>query len=253
MSPRRAHWPIVVPDTPASSPASEARKLPCGRALVGAGTLLPSHVAMTLDAREKGRAHPRSATNEQDTGNTRVQVALLTAAHQRSDRAPARAQEGPRLASRAADARRPPPPAPELHAEAATSRATASSSRTSACASSAVSIIAAGHARRPEFTLQARGRQRLHARRPAGQDRRPRLLPVRLQPGLHRPVPGLRGGARRDSRRRAPRSTASRRDATLVADGVPREARRHDPAALGLRAQGRGVAGASAPTSSPAA
>src|SRR5215213_2641620 len=28
--PRRAHCPIVVPDTPASSPTSPARKLPCG-------------------------------------------------------------------------------------------------------------------------------------------------------------------------------------------------------------------------------
>src|SRR3954453_17137393 len=31
MYPRRAHWPIVVPDTPTSSPASPARKRPWGR------------------------------------------------------------------------------------------------------------------------------------------------------------------------------------------------------------------------------
>src|SRR5690242_6849163 len=30
MYPQRAHWPIVVPDTPANSPASPARKCPCG-------------------------------------------------------------------------------------------------------------------------------------------------------------------------------------------------------------------------------
>src|SRR6188474_2749305 len=78
MSPRRAHWPIVVPDTPASSPASEARKLPCGRALVGAGTLLPCHVAMPLTQERKAELTKQFGTNEQDTGNTRVQVALLT-------------------------------------------------------------------------------------------------------------------------------------------------------------------------------
>src|SRR5690349_4560967 len=30
MYPHRAHWPIVEPDTPASSPTSPARKCPCG-------------------------------------------------------------------------------------------------------------------------------------------------------------------------------------------------------------------------------
>src|ERR687887_2545327 len=31
MYPRRAHWPIVVPETPTSSPTSAARKRPWGR------------------------------------------------------------------------------------------------------------------------------------------------------------------------------------------------------------------------------
>src|SRR6476659_6839158 len=31
MYPRRAHWPIVVPETPTRSPASPARKRPWGR------------------------------------------------------------------------------------------------------------------------------------------------------------------------------------------------------------------------------
>ena len=80
------------------------------------------------------------------------------------------------------------------------------------------------------------------ARRPAGPDDGPRLLPVRVQPGLHRPAAALRGGARRA---RAPRRGlyGVSCDARLVAGGLQGEARRHDRAALGLRAQGRGLRG----------
>ena len=55
---------MVVPDTPASSPASEARKLPCGRALVAAGPLLPSHVAMTLTQERKAEITAQFGENE---------------------------------------------------------------------------------------------------------------------------------------------------------------------------------------------
>ena len=72
---------------------------------------------MTLTQERKHEIVAQFGENDQDTGNTRVQVALLTAAHQRPHRAPARAQEGPPLAPRAAHARRPAPPAAELPAE----------------------------------------------------------------------------------------------------------------------------------------
>ena len=87
----------------------------------------------------------------------------------------------------------------------------------------------------------ARGRQRVHARRSRGQHDRARLLPVRVQPGVHRPDRALRGRARRlpgQARRHHVRRLLRR---ALVADGVPGEARREHPAAVGLRAQGRGL------------
>jgi small subunit ribosomal protein S15 len=42
------------------------------------GTLLPSHVAYDAYAGTKGRAHEPVRQGRKDTGNTRVQVALLT-------------------------------------------------------------------------------------------------------------------------------------------------------------------------------
>lgn len=76
--PLRAHWPMVVPLTPASSPASPARKRPCGGAGNSAGTLLPCHVAMTLTQERKAELTKQFGKDEKDTGNTRVQVALLS-------------------------------------------------------------------------------------------------------------------------------------------------------------------------------
>ena len=54
-------------------------------------------------------------------------------------------------------------------------------------------IIAPG-TKVPDFPLRREDGERLHAGRPAGQDDRLGLLPVRLQPGLHRPAQRLRGG-----------------------------------------------------------
>src|ERR1041384_7704300 len=78
MSPRRAHCPIVVPDTPASSPASAAGRLPGGRAFDVAGTLLPCHVLMTLTQERKAELTKQFGKDERDTGNTRVPIALLS-------------------------------------------------------------------------------------------------------------------------------------------------------------------------------
>ena len=125
--------------------------------------LLPSRAAHDPDAGAQGRAHHRSsAPDAQDTGNTRVQVALLTERINELTEHLRDPQEGPPLAPRAADARRPAPPAAQLPAAQATSRATARSSRSSACAGEH------RRARAPGARLHAppRGRQ-VHPRGPA--------------------------------------------------------------------------------------
>ena len=92
--------------------------------------------------------------------------------------------------------------------------------------------------RRPEFRLRRRGRRAVHARRPAGQTTVLVFYPVAFSPVCtdqfqvyEEVLDDFAAPGRRALRRLV------RRD--LVADGVPRAARRHDPAALGLRAQGR--------------
>src|SRR4051794_11753712 len=60
MYPRRAHWPIVVPDTPTSSPASPARKRPWGRLGAMARRVLPG--------RREGKGRAASAGFAQQAG-----------------------------------------------------------------------------------------------------------------------------------------------------------------------------------------
>ena len=68
----------------------------------------------------------------------------------------------------------------------------------------------------------------------------PGLLPVRLQPGLHRPAAGLRGGPRRARARRARRMLRRLDRRRRTSQTAFREQLGvDDPAALGLRAQGR--------------
>src|SRR5918995_3938125 len=54
MYPQRAHWPIVLPDTPASSPASPARKCPWGFALLATRKICPARAWLASPGR--GRA-----------------------------------------------------------------------------------------------------------------------------------------------------------------------------------------------------
>ena len=100
--------------------------------------------------------------------------------------------------------------AAQLPAEAATSRATARSS--SELGLRRVSDHRARDAGRRLHAASARTASAFTQDDLRGQDDRPRLLPVRVQPGLHRPVPGLRGGARRA--RGAGRDALRRLDAT---------------------------------------
>jgi hypothetical protein len=78
----------------------------------------------------------------------------------------------------------------------------------------------------------------------------PRLLPLRVQPGLHRPAADLRRGPA--AAQGAGGDHLRRVDRRLVQpDCVPREARGHHSAAVGLRAQGRGLTRVWRRTSSP--
>ena len=93
----------------------------------------------------------------------------------------------------------------------------------------------------PEFTLTREDGEHFTQRRPRRADDGPRLLPVRVQPGLHRP-------AQRSTRRCSTEFARAGRDAlrrlvrpAWAQRAFTREARRHDRAALGLRAQGRDV------------
>ena len=222
--------------------AAERRTAGCYRS--------PPHDAVTAENASR-RSSPSSATDEQDTGQHPRPGRAAHRAHQRAHRAPARAQKDhhSRRGLLMLVGQPPPaaelPPAHDLEGYRALVRELGLR-RVSVRATAPGTPVAGVHASRRE---DGGG---LHARGPAGPHDGPRLLPVRLQPGLHRPVPGLPGGARRDRGRGAPSSTASRATPDRRRRRAFREhARRHDPAALGLRAQGRGGARASAPTSSP--
>ncbi len=68
-----------------------------------------------------------------------------------------------------------------------------------------MSVIAAAGTPAPSFKLGARGRRELHRAGPAGPHERARVLPVRIQPRVHRPAAAVRG--------RAPRAGPGRGDA----------------------------------------
>ena len=193
---------------------------------------------MTLTQERKAEITTQFGANAQDTGNTRVQVALLSERINELTEHLRDAQEGPPLPPRAADARRPSPPAAQLPAEEGPRGLPRADPR---ARPSSVSIVAPGTPA-PEFSLKRADGDALHPRGPARADDRPRLLPVRLQPGLHRPAADLRGGAGRAARAgRDALRRLLRRD--VLADGVQAAARRLDRAAQRLRAQGRRVAG----------
>ena len=130
-----------------------------------------------------------------------MQIALLTPAHQRPHGAPARAQQGPPLAPRAAHARRPASPAAQLHAAQRPRGLPLAHPR---ARPSSVSRRSRGHHRAGHAGAGVlpgpRRQDDVHAGGPARQDDRPRLLSLRLQPGLHRPAAGLRRGPRRARR-----------------------------------------------------
>ena len=191
---------------------------------------------MTLTQERKAEIVAQFGANAQDTGNTRVQVALLTAADQRPHRAPARAQGGPPLPPRAAHARRPAPPPPELPPEQRP-RGLPRPDPRARPAPVALGIIAAGTPA-PEFTLKREDGGDFTQADLLGPHDGPRLLPVRLQRGLHRPAAGLRGGARR-----APRAQGA------VMYGVSTDA---TPAQSAFREK-LGVRSSSSRTSSPRA
>ncbi|CAA9473018.1 MAG: Alkyl hydroperoxide reductase subunit C-like protein, partial [uncultured Solirubrobacteraceae bacterium] len=95
----------------------------------------------------------------------------------------------------------------------------------------------AGHARARLLAADPR-RRALHPGGPRGPHDGPRLLPLRLLPGLHGPAAGLRGGPGRAARaRRRPVRRLHGRPGLPA--GVQGEARHLDRAALRLRAQGR--------------
>ena len=185
----------------------------------------------------------RFGENDKDTGNTRVQVALLTAADQRSDRAPARRTRRTTHSRRGllmlVGRRRRLPELPAEDRPRRLPRARQGSRPAQVAVPPGMSIIAPGTTA-PDFTLQREDGEPFTQRRPRREDRRPRLLPDRLQPRLHRSVPGVPGGARRDHerRRRDLRGLDRRRPHSQTA--FREQLGVDDPAALGLRAQGRG-------------
>ena len=197
---------------------------------------------MTLTAGAQAGASSRSSARATtDTGSTEVQVALLTARINDLTEHLREHTQGPPLAPRAADARRPRRRLLKYLQRSDLERYRALDPASSA--SRQVMRIEPGTPA-PDFTLADQdGGTTVTLDDLRGPHRRPRLLPVRLQPGLHRPAQRLPGGARRVRGAGRRRSTASPCDSALVAEGVPRAARRHDPAALRLRAQGRGLPG----------
>ena len=148
-------------------------------------------------------------------------------AHQRAHRAPARALARPPLAPRAAQAGRPAPAAAALPA-ARRPRSlplAGQGPRAAALSRAPVSVVPSAGERRPRLHAAARGRRAVRPRRTCtAQTQRAGLLPVRLQPGLHRPAHRLPRDARRV---RGPGSDAVRRLVRLHlhAAGVPRLAR----------------------------
>ncbi len=148
---------------------------------------------MSLTQEKKAELIEKFGDSPQDTGKTEVQVALLTRAHQRADRAPAHPQEGPPLASRPADARRTASPLSQLPA-AQGSRALPGTGQRARPAQ--VSPLPAGTAV-PPFSLNAGSDRKFTDADLHGVSHCAGLLPVRVQPRLHRPAEPLRRAARR--------------------------------------------------------
>ena len=155
-------------------------------------------------------------------------------ADQRAHRAPAHPPQGPPLAPRAADARRSPPPVPQLP-PALRPRALPRADPRARPAQ----VIAAGDPA-PEFTLKRGDGSDFTRADLDGQTTVLVFYPFAFSPvctdqlNLYEEVLDEFKARGRDAVRRL-----VRRD--LVADRVPGEARRDDRAAVGLRAQGRGV------------
>ena len=143
-------------------------------------------------------------SGDDDTGSTEVQIALLTARINELTEHLREHTQGPPLAPRPADAGRQAPPAAQLPA-AQRPRPLPRADRGARPAP----MIEPG-AQAPDFTLPDQDGQRGLAGRPARPDDRARLLPARLQPGLHRPAERLPGGARRARGARREAATASR-------------------------------------------
>ena len=115
-----------------------------------------------------------------------------------------------------------------------------------------MAVIAAGQPA-PEFSLATVRRRAVHPRGPRGRDDGPRLLPVRVLAGLHRPAEPLRGGAgrlrraRRDALRRllrrhrgpSRRSGAARRRRSSSSRTSSPRAPRAAPSACCTRAASR--------------
>ena len=79
---------------------------------------------MTLTKEAKLEIIGRHGRSQEDTGSPQVQIALLTQRINELHGAPPGASEGPLLAARTAQARRPPPPIFELSPDATTWRDT---------------------------------------------------------------------------------------------------------------------------------
>ena len=105
----------------------------------------------------------------------------------------------------------------------------------------AVSVVAPGTPA-PDFTLQTEDGGRLHARGPEGLDDGPRLLPVRLQPRLHRPVQ-LYQEVLDEFEARGAQLYGVSCDATWSQRAFREKLGVSIPHAVGLRAQGRDVPG----------
>ena len=217
--------------------------------------VLPSPRRMTLTQESQGRVYARWGSTPEDTGNTRVQIALLTARineltdHLRTHRKDHHSRRGllmlvgkrrrllNYLQRHDLEAYR------ELIRELSDSVASGPppwpSSRPGTPA--------------PDFRLIDEAGPEVHAREPARADDGLRVLPVPRQPGVHRPVPGLRQGARRVRGAGARSSTASRATRPGRRRPSAEELGVSIPQLLGLRAQGRDVAARSARTSRRAA
>ena len=156
---------------------------------------------MSLTQERKAEIVAQFGENAQDTGQHPRPDRAAHASGSTTSRAPARAQQGPPLAPRPAHARRPAPAAAQLHAAQRPRGLPLAHPRARPSPVSAPPPRGhhrAGHAG-AGVLAGPRGQGDVHARGPARQDDRARLLSVRLQPGLHRPAPGLRRGPRASS------------------------------------------------------